>query len=424
MLYEAFYRFYSFPSNVKGSSAVFWVCLLVALLSGVAIASAVTGGSDGTDSIGIAEVEEEIDPDDVMLSIEVDADGDAVWTIEYRTRLDSDDDEAAFDDLQSDIENDPDSYLDPFSDRMEATAADAGEFTDREMTVSEFGIDSERVELPREYGIVRYTFRWSNFAAVDGDRLSVGDAIDGMFLDDASELRIAWDDEYGLVEANPEPTESGETSVTWRGPTTFAEGEPRVTLDPTVADDPDDGAGVGDENGGLGGDDMPSGAMLAVLGVVILFLSLGYGVKSGRLSPPGWTRDGDGTDTDGMSADEGSEAAGVPAESASSEGADGAEGSADSADAGASEEPTISEEAADPDPFASGDRDLLSNEERVMRLIEAHGGRMKQKRVAEELDWTAAKTSQVTKKLREDGDLVGFRLGRENVLTLPEEDPR
>jgi len=59
-----------------------------------------------------------------------------------------------------------------------------------------------------------------------------------------------------------------------------------------------------------------------------------------------------------------------------------------------------------------------------MRLIEAHGGRMKQKRVAEELDWTAAKTSQVTKKLREDGDLVGFRLGRENVLTLPEEDPR
>ena len=409
---------------MKGSSAVFWVCLLVALLSGVAIASAVTGGSDGTDSIGIAEVEEEIDPDDVMLSIEVDADGDAVWTIEYRTRLDSDDDEAAFDDLQSDIENDPDSYLDPFSDRMEATAADAGEFTDREMTVSEFGIDSERVELPREYGIVRYTFRWSNFAAVDGDRLSVGDAIDGMFLDDASELRIAWDDEYGLVEANPEPTESGETSVTWRGPTTFAEGEPRVTLDPTVADDPDDGAGVGDENGGLGGDDMPSGAMLAVLGVVILFLSLGYGVKSGRLSPPGWTRDGDGTDTDGMSADEGSEAAGVPAESASSEGADGAEGSADSADAGASEEPTTSEEAADPDPFAGVDRDLLSNEEQVMRLIEAHGGRMKQKRVAEELDWTAAKTSQVTKKLREDGDLVGFRLGRENVLTLPEEDPR
>ena len=48
---------------------------------------------------------------------------------------------------------------------------------------------------------------------------------------------------------------------------------------------------------------------------------------------------------------------------------------------------------------------------------------MKQKRVAEELDWTAAKTSQVVTGLRDEGDLDGFRLGRENVLSLPEYDP-
>jgi hypothetical protein len=47
---------------------------------------------------------------------------------------------------------------------------------------------------------------------------------------------------------------------------------------------------------------------------------------------------------------------------------------------------------------------------------------MKQKRVAEELDWTAAKTSQVVTGLRDDDDLDGFRLGRENVLSLPEYD--
>jgi len=62
----------------------------------------------------------------------------------------------------------------------------------------------------------------------------------------------------------------------------------------------------------------------------------------------------------------------------------------------------------------------LSNEEQVLRLVESNGGRMKQKRVAEELGWTAAKTSQVVTGLRDDGELDGFRLGRENVLSLPD----
>jgi hypothetical protein len=49
---------------------------------------------------------------------------------------------------------------------------------------------------------------------------------------------------------------------------------------------------------------------------------------------------------------------------------------------------------------------------------------MKQKRVADELDWTAAKTSQVVTGLRDDDELDGFRLGRENVLSLPEYDAK
>ena len=47
---------------------------------------------------------------------------------------------------------------------------------------------------------------------------------------------------------------------------------------------------------------------------------------------------------------------------------------------------------------------------------------MKQAEIAEELGWTAAKTSQVTKRLRENGDLEAFRLGRENVLELSDKD--
>jgi hypothetical protein len=65
--------------------------------------------------------------------------------------------------------------------------------------------------------------------------------------------------------------------------------------------------------------------------------------------------------------------------------------------------------------------DLLSNEERVLRLLERRGGRVKQKAVVDEFDWTEAKTSQVVGSLREQGKIESFRLGRENVLSLPQE---
>lgn len=68
------------------------------------------------------------------------------------------------------------------------------------------------------------------------------------------------------------------------------------------------------------------------------------------------------------------------------------------------------------------DEALLSNEEQVLRLVRERGGRMKQQEVAEALEWTDAKTSKVVGALRESGELESFRLGRENVLRLPEED--
>jgi uncharacterized membrane protein len=92
------------------------------------------------------------------------------------------------------------------------------------------------------------------------------------------------------------------------------------------------------------------------------------------------------------------------------------EGAAAGEDAGAAGAVAAGADSSEP-----VDPELLSNEERVLRLIEREGGRMKQQAVAERLGWTDAKTSQVTTKLREEGSLEGFRLGRENVLSLPED---
>lgn len=45
---------------------------------------------------------------------------------------------------------------------------------------------------------------------------------------------------------------------------------------------------------------------------------------------------------------------------------------------------------------------------------------MKQQQLVDELGWTDAKTSSVVSQLRENGTIDSFRLGRENVLHLPD----
>lgn len=65
--------------------------------------------------------------------------------------------------------------------------------------------------------------------------------------------------------------------------------------------------------------------------------------------------------------------------------------------------------------------DLLTDQERVIRLLEARGGRMKQQTLIETFDWSRTKASDVVNEMNEDGRIEVFRLGRENVLALPGE---
>ncbi|ELK52801.1 hypothetical protein D320_13264, partial [Haloferax sp. BAB-2207] len=90
------------------------------------------------------------------------------------------------------------------------------------------------------------------------------------------------------------------------------------------------------------------------------------------------------------------------------------------ADTAAADDTDESDASDDGEP--SPPPELLSNEERVLRLIESRGGRVKQQEVAGALDWTDAKTSKVVRGMRDEGTIEGFRLGRENVLRLPEDD--
>ncbi|EMA68629.1 hypothetical protein C461_03332 [Halorubrum aidingense JCM 13560] len=397
---------------------VFVFVVTVALIAagvGAAATGASASGPAGVPDGGFEQMD--VDPDDVLIEVSVEPDGDAVWEMQYRVRLATEDEEQAFTELRTDVENDPEAYTDRFRQRMVSTADVAENATGREMEISNTTITAERRELPQSYGVLTYRFRWAGFAAVDDDRLVVGDAIDGLFLDEASSLILSWPDGYELADVSPSPTETRERAVVWDGPVEFTDGQPRVTVGP-------EGVGVGS----------------VLLGAVGLLVVAGAAIVYRRRRRAGTASGATGEETAGATeagatgataagtatgAADDSSAAGGDADAESKSDTAGDPDAADGSDSSAAPTDGAGEsDAADESPTAPVDDELLSNEEQVLRLIEANGGRMKQKRVADELDWTAAKTSQVVTGLRDDDELDGFRLGRENVLSLPGYDAK
>lgn len=69
----------------------------------------------------------------------------------------------------------------------------------------------------------------------------------------------------------------------------------------------------------------------------------------------------------------------------------------------------------DPDP------ELVTDEDRVRRLLERNDGRMRQAAIAEELEWSASKTSRVVSGMADEETVEKLRIGRENVIDLLED---
>jgi len=326
----------------------------------------------------------------IRMNVDLHEDGSARWTVEYWSVLDDDNSTAAFESLQADIATDPDGYATDFADRITETVSTAQNSTGREMSAQEFSVETEQQSVSRAYGIVRYSFEWSGFARTADETLYAGDAIDGLFLDDGTRLLVSWPAGYDLQSSTPEPDAHRKTAAIWRGGSTeFLTGEPRLTLAP-----PAGGIGTGMVAVGLIG-------VAATLGVA------GWLLRRRSTEGPADSQPTTAADT---------QAAAPSSETTTTESTAESDSSHSTAAEPTADPEADSETDSEPDPA------LLSNEEQVMRLLEANGGRMKQQTVVTELEWTDAKTSKVVSTLREEGALESFRIGRENVLTVPDED--
>jgi len=312
-------------------------------------------------SPGAGLVQPDVPTDGTSMDARLTATGNADWTVTYRIELSSADREAAFEDLQADVAANESAYIDRFSERLGATVASAENATGRSMELQNVSVSTSSAGVSQSAGLLTYRFQWTNFARVDGERIEAGDALAGLFLEDETSLTIGWAEGYDRTRVTPTADERGDRSVTWRGPRDFANGEPRVVVQP-------------------GGGGLP--AWLLGLGLLLALAAVGIGAVL-------WRRRDESTEP-------------APTE-----------------DTAASAEPTEDATADEPTEPPS---ELLSNEERVLQLLDAEGGRIKQQEIAERLEWTDAKTSQVIGDLRDDGTIETFRIGRENVVTLPDHE--
>ncbi|OLZ41710.1 hypothetical protein A6E15_12255 [Natrinema saccharevitans] len=367
----------------------------VPIAAGSAVGHSIQTTTDGVPSVRAAETPE---ADTTVTRIAIAENGAARWSVTVRTRLENDSDVDNYEAFQGQFRSDRDSYVEEFERRMTGVVSSASESTGRSMNASGFRAETSIQEVPRRWGTVTYSFRWSNFAAVDGNGMIVGDVFEGgLYLGEDDRLRIVPPTGYAPVETSPPPDEVDGTTVVWGGPKEFADRQPTVRFDGSdsaAESDTDGTAGSPRLSFLLGG----TLVILAILGVVVA--AFGRDEVTRALS---WPRFG---------SDSVSEPTGSPDD-----------GSDDTTKQPAANEPraesgtsSVSSTAASSVPA-----DLATDEDRVRALLERNGGRMRQAAIAEELEWSASKTSRVVSGMAAENDVEKLRIGRENVIDLLED---
>lgn len=385
------------------------IAVLVLVLTGA------VGGSVGAPSpapAATADALAGLDPDTVLLRVDLRPDGTAHWHVEYRVELATDNETEAFEDYRRDVKENPGEFRREFRNLMSNSVRKAKNATGREMRLRNVTVRTER-DGPPERGEVIYEFEWTNFSVVDGATIRAGDALSGFYVSEETTLMFTWPGDY-RASVSPEAHERRPGVAAWTGPMEFTADEPRLVLDRRSAATPTTEATAGGGNDGSDGGpgasgngdglDLPIPVPVAGAGVgAIVALGVVGWTLARRTRPPTPVGNAEGADGNGNgNEDETSSESGDVGGDGSGAGSDGDDGGG----------------VPSPPP------ELMSNEERVLAALDANGGRLKQQELADELDWKAPKTSKVVQGLRDEDEVVVFRLGRENVVSLPDADPR
>ncbi|USZ66932.1 hypothetical protein NGM10_09325 [Halorussus salilacus] len=315
-------------------------------------------------------------------------DGDARWNVTTRFVLRDENETEAFRELATEYENggaDVGFAPDTFERIADRTT------TDREMTVASVDRSAE-LRDNSTLGVLTLSFTWTNFTRMDDGQILLDDAFtteSGTWLPVLSEdqrLIIEGPDGYVVQDTPKGVTNFNE--LHYEGPQAFEPGDITVVYAPRSNTETQTETQTETPSGGLsefGG--LPGVALL-------LFVVGGLGAYA-------WTQRRDDP--------------GVAETARARATATGPE-SPDESDRSAASEVEGNDEGEEDDV------ELLSDEERVLRLLRQNDGRMKQAKIVSETKWSNAKVSQLLSKMDDDEQVDKLRIGRENLITLPDED--
>jgi hypothetical protein len=331
-------------------------------------------------------------PANTTVEVRLRANASARLTVQTTYVLESDEERSAFAEYAAAYragETDDGPRADPFV----AAAARAAAASGRDMAVTNVTRDGG---VTGATGNVSVSFRWTNFLSRTGnDTLRLDDSLSlgggGTWLgslDEDQALVVRTPPGYSIVDSSGPSFEIRDNAVRFEGPREF---ETTLTVTyrqtaPTTPEPPDQG--------------LPWGLLGGGAAVLVLVLAVGYTLTRDRGPGPA-TADGV-TSGDGGGPPTGD----GPAPAVESE--------SESTDADETDEEDETE--------AEGvDLELLSDDERVERLLERNGGRMKQAAIVDETGWSDAKVSQLLSSMADDGRVEKLRLGRENLISLPDD---
>ena len=358
----------------------------------------------GTPAVGAAQ--ETTTDTETVIQIQLQENGDARWSVITEFNLTDENETAAFERLRAEFESGSGSGARSVAVFREA-ADRVSQQTDREMEITDVERTSD-IEAGNgsQTGRLTLSFTWTNFAStVDNRAIAVDDAFRGGWfgnLGPSQTLEVRPPPGYQVHTARPSTDIVG-GALRWEGPETFQPGEPSIQFRPltTQTSPPPTQQPQG----------IPWTFAAVGFGAVVLFGLVLLAWQGGYL---GGGASGGGDDGPPPDDRGGAEAGDVSTADAGTESSpmDGAESEVAAGSTMAGTEATI-------------DTDLLSDEERVEHLLRQHGGRMKQARIVEETRWSNAKVSQLLSSMAEEGRVDKLRIGRENLISLPEyEDDR
>ncbi len=354
------------------------------------------------DRDGVAQVGNQ-SVDSTEFRITVYGNASARWVFLYKTTLENETQRSDFESYADRFNSEETELYTNFRDRARSITTQGSDATGRSMNATGFSKRAYVDELNSQ-GIVRMSFVWTAFAERDGDTVVMGDVFEGGFyLAPDQRLVVLHGPNLRFQSAAPQPALDEDSlaasdTLTWGGEREFNPQRPEARLVPPSEPTPTPTPTTAGGGGTTATEPGRSVGFLPVLGLgVVLLLGLGAALAYRAGALPG--------DDDGPAA-------------ASAEPGDGGDGAATAAagTGGAAADTTSTEPAV-------ADEELLDDEERVMRLLDRNGGRMKQVVIVDETGWSKSKVSMLLSDMEEAGEISKLRVGRENIISKKGMEP-